>query len=143
MPQEYQSLPAVNCELREWNEPWGGKFLFPFMLNGKTEKVVFDTGSSMFFLITSKEKAMSIAGSDIVDTITAESWSQDLTVNGNEIVKDVYFDDKNLKGQTVYYDVSGSTDDNFSGDIWGITGNVPFIENIVVLDYVNKTVRIK
>jgi hypothetical protein len=52
MPQEYQSLPAVSCEIREWNEPWGGKFLFPFMLNGKSEKIVFDTGSSIFPLIT-------------------------------------------------------------------------------------------
>jgi hypothetical protein len=143
MPQEYQSLPAIECELREWNEPWGGKFLFPLMLNGKTEKAVFDTGSSMFFLITSKEKAVSIASPDVVDTMTAGSWGQAITINGHEIVKDVYFGDKNLKGQTVYYDISGSTDDDFSGDIWGITGNVPFIENIVVLDYVNKTVRIK
>jgi hypothetical protein len=143
MPQEYQSLPAIECELREWNEPWGGKFLFPLMLNGKTEKVVFDTGSSMFFLITSKEKTMSIADPDVVDTMTAESWGQAITINGHEIVKDVYFGDKNLKGQTVYYDISGSTGDNFSGDIWGVIGNVPFIENIVILDYVNKTVRIK
>jgi hypothetical protein len=85
MPQEYQSLPAIECELREWNDPWGGKFLFPFMLNGKTEKVVFDTGSSMFFLITSKEKAMSIASPDVVDTMTMESWGQAITINGHEV----------------------------------------------------------
>jgi hypothetical protein len=59
------------------------------------------------------------------------------------IMQDVYFGDKNLKGQTVYYDVSGSTHDNFSGDIWGVTGNLSFIDNTVVLDYANKTVRIK
>jgi hypothetical protein len=113
------------------------------MLNGKAEKVMFDTGSSMFFLITSKEKAMSIASSDAMDTMTVESWGQAVTINGHEIVKDVYFGDKNLKGRTVYYDVSGSVGDNFSGDIGGITGNVPFIKNIVILDYANKTVRIK
>jgi hypothetical protein len=143
MPREYQSLPAVSCELREWNEPWGGKFLFPFMINGKNEKVVFDTGSSIFPLVTSKEKALSIAGSDIVDTMTAPSWGQDIAIYGHEIVKDIYFGGKNLKGETVYYDVSGSMGSNFAEDIWGVTGNILFLENIVILDYANKTVRIK
>jgi hypothetical protein len=143
MPQEYQSLPAVSCELREWNEPWGGKFLFPFMINDKSEKVVFDTGSSIFFLITSKEKALSIAGPDIVDTMTIPSWGQDVAIHGHEITKDIYFGGKNLKGETVYYDVSGSMGANFTEDIWGVTGNILFLENIVILDYANKTVRIK
>jgi hypothetical protein len=143
MPQEYQSLPAVSCEVREWNEPWGGKFLFPFMINEKSEKVVFDTGSSIFPLITSKEKALSIAGPDIVDTMTAPSWGQDITIHGHKIMKDIYLGGKNLKGETVYYDVSGLMDGNFAEDIWGVTGNILFLENIVILDYANKTIRIK
>jgi hypothetical protein len=144
MPEEYRSLPAADCVVKTPGVPWGGRHLFPFTINGRKELVLFDTGSSIFSLLTSKENAMSIAGSDIIDTMTVTRWDQYVTMNGHEIVRDVSFGDKNLKGQTVYYEVSDSTGSDFSdGDVWGITGNRLFLENTVILDYPNKTVRIK
>jgi hypothetical protein len=143
MPREYQSLPAVDCEIRDFDEPYGGHVFFSFDINGKKELVVFDTGSSIFSLLTTKEKALSIASPDVADIITIPAFGKEIAMHGHEIVKDVYFEGKNLKGELVYYDISGSSDGNFTEGAWGITGNRLFLENVVILDYPNKTVRIK
>ena len=138
IPEEYQALPVENFEMRP-----GLRFFLPFIIDGKEEFVLFDTGNSSFAMVTSREHALSISGSDIMDSITLPSWGKEYFIYGHEIVKDVYFGGKNLKGEMVYYDSSGSMDDYFSGDMWGSTGNAMFFENIVIFDCKNMTVRIK
>ncbi|MDR1398932.1 MAG: hypothetical protein LBJ41_03310 [Treponema sp.] len=136
MPLEYQTVAAETGEIRN------NRMLFPFLIDGQRELLMFDTGSSVYPLLTIEENALSIGGS-LVDVRTATSWGTDITLNGHEIVKDVSICGKSLKGKTVYYNTFGSTDDFIvSEGIWGITGNILFLDNIVILDYKNKTIRI-
>jgi hypothetical protein len=138
MPLEYQTVVVETGEIRN------NRMLFPFLIDGQRELLMFDTGSSAYPLLTIKENALGISGG-IVDVRIASSWGTDITLNGHEIVKDVSICGKNLKGKTVYYNTSFSSIDNFivSEGIWGITGNILFLDNIVIIDYKNKTIRIK
>jgi hypothetical protein len=138
MPLEYQTIAAETGEIRN------NRMLFPFLVDGRRELLMFDTGSSLYPLLTIKENALDIGG-DIVDVRTASSWGTYITLNGHEIVKDMSICGKNLKGKTVYYNTSGGSTDDFivSQGIWGITGNILFLDNIVIIDYKNKTIRIK
>ena len=142
MPLEYQTVAAETGEIRN------NRMLFPFLIDGRRELLMFDTGSSVYPLLTIEENALSIGGG-LVDVRTATSWGTNVPFNGHEIVKDVFICGKNLKGKTVYYNTSiGSTAETSFPDfiasegIWGITGNILFLDNIVILDYKNKTIRI-
>lgn len=142
MPLEYQNVAAEIGEIRN------NRMLFPFLVDGRRELLMFDTGSSVYPLLTIEENALSIGGG-LVDVRTAASWGTNVAFNGHEIVKDVSICGKNLKGKTVYYNTSfGSTagtsfpDFIASEGIWGITGNILFLDNIVIIDYKHKTIRI-
>jgi hypothetical protein len=137
MPLEYQTVAAEIGEIRN------NRMLFPFLVDGRRELLMFDTGSSVYPLLTIKENALGIGGR-LVDVRKATSWGTDISLNGHEIVKDVSICGKNLKGKTVYYNTSFGSIDNFiaSEGIWGVTGNILFLDSIVIIDYKNKTIRI-
>lgn len=119
-----------------------GPISIPLQLDGKEQYLMFDTGSSLFSLITSEKNALTIASPEIVETLTVSSWGEDVTAYGLQTNKPIHFGEKELNSSIVYY--MDDMEDFFeSVGIWGITGNAYFLDNIVVIDYKNGLFGIK
>ena len=120
-------------------------YKLPLRITGKTCKVLFDTGSSPFQLITTQERAWSVSDLTIVDSLSGPLWwGQEITFYGFNVTKPIEFGGKALNNSKVYYAKDGLWDSIYSSlDVWGITGNAYFFENTVIIDYKNKLFRIK
>lgn len=140
LPIEFQDLPTVTFELIN------GIIVFPFQINGIEQKVMFDTGSSTFPLATSRERALEIAQSNIVDSLSGPLWwGKEITFYGLKVNKPIKFNGKVLEKTIVYYDKEGLWEKNVFKplNIWGLTGNAYFLNNIIIVDYKNKIFMIK
>ncbi len=121
-----------------------GRIKIPFTINGKDEDVMFDTGSSLFALITTKERAQLISGKPITDSLKISSWGEYYMVYGQPINTPVKFGNKTLAQANVYYDNQKSSADFYKEEeISGITGNAYFLKNIVIIDYKHKRFGVK
>jgi len=137
---EYKDLPTEAFELID------GMIMFPFRINGKECKLMFDTGSSPFPLATSKERALEISNSVITDSLSGPLWwGEEITFYGLEVNKPIEFGGKALKSSMVYYDKDRLWEEGVFNplNIWGLTGNAYFFDNIVIIDYKNKLFRVK
>ena len=113
-------------------------------INGKDEDVMFDTGSSLFALITTKENANQISTKPIVDSLKISSWGEYYMVYGQTIQSTVKFGKKSLDKKNVYFDTQkGNYNLYKEEEIWGITGNAYFLNNIIIIDYKNKRFGVK
>ena len=139
LPVEYKDLPTGKFELTD------GIIKLPFRVNGKDYKLMFDTGSSPFQLVTTKERALDISDSIIIDSLSGPLWwGNEITFYGLNVKKPVEFGGKKLKSSRVYYDKEGLWNEIYdSFNVWGITGNAYFYDNTVIIDYKNKKFRIK
>lgn len=106
---------------------------------------MFDTGSSPFQLVTTKERALEISDSVIADSLSGPLWwGKEITFYGLEVNKPIAFAGKVPERSRVYYVNDGLWDEIYkSFDVWGITGNAYFFDNIVIIDYKNKLFRVK
>jgi hypothetical protein len=140
LPVEYENLPCEKFELDEIN-----RIKIPFHINGKEERLMFDTGSSRTQLITTKERALEISDSIVVDSETGTAWGDPITTVHLKVNKPVEFAGKVLENSTVEYIKNNSEFDAFykNENIWGVTGNAFFWNNVVIIDYKNKTFRVK
>lgn len=113
-----------------------GRPKIPLTINGKIQHVMFDTGSSIFTLQTTKKKALEAAGAKIVDSLTVNSWGKKLTFYGVKAKKPIKFGTKILEGSTLYYDEQETFQDFYKFvEIWGLTGNAFFLDNTVIINY--------
>ncbi|MEG2036220.1 MAG: hypothetical protein RR005_07775 [Mucinivorans sp.] len=141
VPKEYQKIPAVNFEINK-----DGLIFLSFNINGEDCKVMFDTGSSIFELVTTTDRALKIADSTIVDSLSgALWWGQQITFYGLKVDKTVKIGGKTMKCSRVYYDKDRKWDVGVFEplNIWGLTGNAFFFDNTVIIDYKNKEFRVK
>jgi hypothetical protein len=105
---------------------------------------MFDTGSSLFALITTTEKANEISSKPITDSLKISSWGEYYMVYGQTIKSKIMFGQKQLNKAVVYFD-NRQNNSNFykEEEIWGITGNAYFLNNVVIIDYKNKRFGVK
>lgn len=68
LPFEYKDLPAEKFDMEK------GIIKLPFRINGKESKLIFDTGSSPFQLVTTKGRAQEIADPLIIDSLSGPLW---------------------------------------------------------------------
>jgi hypothetical protein len=121
-----------------------GRIKIPFTINNKQEDLLFDTGSSLFSLMTTEQRAKQIAGEKITDSIKISSWGEFYMVYGKQVNSVIKFGGKQLNPATVFYDKLSNSDTFYEEEkIWGITGNAYFLNNIVIIDYSTKRFGIK
>ena len=121
-----------------------GRIKIPITINGKDEDVMFDTGSSLFALITTTRRANEISNKPIVDSLKISSWGVFYMVYAQAIKSKVLFGQKQLNKANVYFDTKKGNEDFYKEEeIWGITGNAYFLKNIVIIDYKNKRFGVK
>jgi hypothetical protein len=139
LPAEYKNSPCEKIKLDE-----NSRALIPFRINGKEEWLLFDTGSSSQQLSTTKERALAISDTIVVDSITTHSWGNRITVFQLKVNKPVEFAGKVLENSIVDYEKDNYLESFYAeNNIWGLTGNAYFWDNVVIIDYKNKTFRVK
>lgn len=139
LPKEFSNVVFVKTKKLD-----DGRFYVPLEIGGKTEYVLFDTGTAMFPLITSENNAIAISNDVIKDSIEVSTWGKYYFVYGNQINKPVTLANKTLTNGLVYYDKVKTFDNWFEvNNFWGILGNAFFIKNIVVIDYKNYSIAVK
>ena len=133
LPEQYKSATFQPFKSDD------GRPKIPLVINDKTEYLLFDTGSSLFTLTTTKKDALQTASPEIVDSLSVFSWGKKLTYYGVRTNKPIKFGHKVLDGSIVYYDEQETFQDFYKfAKIWGLTGNVFFLKNTVIIDYKNK-----
>jgi hypothetical protein len=138
IPQQFSKAQFRNYKVKD------GRIRIPITINGKDEDVMFDTGSSLFALMTTTEKANSISTKPISDSLKISSWGDFYMVYGQDIKAKIMFGQKQLTQAKVYFDSQKSSYDfNSEEQIWGITGNAYFLKNVVIIDYKNKRFGVK
>ena len=138
LPKQYSKAQFQTYKAKE------GRIKIPITINGKVEDVMFDTGSSLFALITTVKNANTISNKPIVDSLKASSWGEYYMVYGQAINSKVKFGQKHLDKANVYFDNRKSSEDFYKEEeVWGITGNAYFLNNTIIIDYKNKRFGVK
>jgi len=138
LPLKYNNVSFVEFEIR------AGRIKIPFQINGNIEYLMFDTGASIFSLVTTKRNALAIGETEIIDSLKVSSWGKYITFYGLKTIKPIMLGKDTLRNSVVYYDEEASFDDFYlTENIWGITGNAFFFENVVIIDYKNNRFGVK
>lgn len=131
LPEQYRSAT--------FNAAKDGRIKIPLVINGQTEYLLFDTGSSLFTIMATKKDALKIAGTKIEDSLTVSSWGKQITFYGVKTKAPVKFGNRVLGNSLVYYDEKETFADFYKfSKIWGLTGNAFFLKNTIIIDYKNK-----
>ena len=130
LPEEYN-----NSSFSKFEEKYG-RILIHFLINGKDERLMFDTGSSIFGILTTKKKAKKITSKPIVDELAVNSWGNNLKVYGKKIIKPILLKDKPIDTDIAYYTTSFKYKVLYRIlKIWGVTGNSLFLKNTIIFNY--------
>lgn len=133
VPRKYQKTTFITYKERD------GRIFIPMVINGKHEDLLFDTGSSIFSLMTTEHRASEIGDESISDSLRISSWGNYYYVYGKKIKSKILIGNKLLEPSTVYFDKEEKLDYFYSDqNIWVITGNAYFLNNTVIIDYKNK-----
>jgi hypothetical protein len=139
LPRTFRNLKFIKT--KKLND---ASFFLPLEIDGKMQDLLFDTGISMFPLVTSEKKAIPISAAMVKDSLEISSWGKYYYTYGNQITKSIKLGNTELPGGLVYYDKIKKFDAWFGNNhFWGIIGNACFINNIVVIDYKNYNIAIK
>ncbi|MGI4736518.1 MAG: hypothetical protein ACRYG7_15185 [Janthinobacterium lividum] len=115
-----------------------GRIKIPLRINDKPEDLLFDTGSSLFALLTTRQQAEATTIGGVQDSIKTSSWGEYYYVYGRRPRGSIYFGNKQLASALVFADNLHKFDKLYAEEhIWGITGNAYFLTNTVIIDYKN------
>lgn len=115
-----------------------GRIRIPLRINNQPEDLLFDTGSSLFALLTTRQRAIEATTGVVKDSIKTSSWGEYYYVYGRSPKGSIYFGNKQLASALVYSDNLGKSDEFYAEEnVWGITGNAYFLHNTVIIDYKN------
>ena len=127
----------VNFKIRK------GRIKIPFVIGSVEKDLLFDTGSSLFSIFTSKDNSVFFTEPTmpIVDSIIGNQWKQIFKVYGQKITKDIKFGKHKMKSSIVYsLDDKGQKQFEDEENIIGTTGNVYFLDRLVIIDYKNNKI---
>lgn len=133
-----EEVPTQYADLnyKSYKRTKDGRVKFPFLINGKKEYLLFDTGSSMFPLLTSEARAREISNSEIVDSVAGYSWKDYIVLYGRKVSSEIKLNGEKLQPAKVYYEKDHYFDNAYKRDkVWGITGNKYFLDKILIIDY--------
>lgn len=112
-----------------------GRPILPLKLKTKNYRVLFDTGSSLFSLITTADRIAEFSGEAPVDTIPINSWGTMHNVVGRPLNAPFMLGGQSFGNALVYAD---SRPEARSQDYDAIAGNALFWDHLVVLDFKNR-----
>lgn len=117
-----------------------GRVILPMQYGGKSLRILFDTGSSIFPILTDPDKISWFSTSPDVEVLEVPSWGKTYTFTGKAMAGSFV-----LAGQTFSNVNAYSSTRNLGTGINydGITGNVLFWNRTIAIDFMNKKFGIK
>ena len=111
----------------------------PFTIGGVVYWLMFDTGSSLFSIMTNQKYYEQFTGNSPVDSLGIPSWGKTLEVYGRKADKQLHFGSVVLPPNYVYMMPGNDWDDFYKSEgIIGVTGNALFLEKIIAIDFKSK-----
>jgi hypothetical protein len=113
-----------------------GRVKIPFSIDSNTYWVLYDTGSSVFPLVTNKKYFKKLTSTTITDTLAVSSWGKSFPALGSETKEPIKL------GSTVFPKTKVYMMPNFKKffreeKVIGLTGNALFLESVVAVDFKN------
>ncbi|GAB3195876.1 hypothetical protein ABID22_001644 [Pontibacter aydingkolensis] len=113
-----------------------GRVKLPFTIGAKTYWVMFDTGSSIFPLVTNKKYFKKLADGSVTDTLTVSSWGKSFPALGRKPKEPIRLGSTVLTQSKVY--LMPNFNRFFKEErIIGLTGNALFLESVIAVDFKN------
>lgn len=134
------TIPAALDSSVQWQSCGfnGGSPLISLNIGGVNRNFIFDTGSSLFALLTTTSIFNAITDNTSYDTLNVPSWGNILTVVGRPIKEEVKFGNLVLPKERAYFFLRSEIEAQFkSAGIDGLTGNKLFLKNTVFIDFKN------
>lgn len=130
VPEEYH-VQYEKCKFEH------NRIKIPVTVKGKQEFVLFDTGSSMFEMITTKQNWSLLADTspDAIDSLSVNSWGKQNYVYWSQSMGAIDFNAVPINNINIYYGGPQGLEAFLKKEeLFGITGNKVFWNNIVVID---------
>ena len=116
-----------------------GFAILPLRVGESIVQTLFDTGSSLFKLLTLASEATKISGAPPVDTIRISSWGKLHDVVGRPVRGRVGIAGHDFEGVEVYGDAREDQESFYRTEgIGAITGNALFQDQVIVIDYAHR-----
>ncbi len=117
-----------------------GSAILPLQINGKTYKVKFDNGSSLFPLLVTDDKINNFSTEPGIDTISTSSWGTIHDVIGRQMKNNFVLGGKQFSNILIYADYRKEARLN---EFDAVAGNALFWNNTIIIDYKYKKFGVK
>jgi hypothetical protein len=115
------------------------RIMVPIILNGKTHFFIYDTGSSLFPMMTSFNIWKAITNQKINDTLSVTNFGNPVIMLGSNASKEINIGMNTLTDFIVYYEKGNYFDKMFYQlKCDGIIGNAFFFNKTICIDFKNK-----
>jgi len=119
----------------------GGRIVVSLNIDSRKQRLLFDTGSSMFSLLTTQHNVIGISEDAVIDSLKTTSWGDVYYVYQKKLNSPIRLGNHELKSGDVFYDKIEKFDRFYDNqNIWGIIGNKCFRNNILIIDFSNSKI---
>ncbi|NPA31118.1 MAG: hypothetical protein GXO37_03875 [Chloroflexi bacterium] len=117
-----------------------GHVLMQLTVDGEPRWAVFDTGSSIFPLLTDEEQWPALSTGEVTDTLDILAWGQTQRVQGGPLAVEMRLGGRPLPVRRVYVHVDAPNAPQWTAflrrfNMVGLMGNAPFLDGQVILDF--------
>lgn len=116
--------------------------IIPIKIDEKTYKFIYDSGSSIFPILTSSKIAEQIAEKEINDSLNISNFQNAVKVYSKSIKANPNFGKLDLGKNNIWY----SKEDYYQfneKDYDGVIGNIMFLDKVICIDFKNKKFGIR
>lgn len=137
LPKQYtNTLNPISINSR-------GKIILPLIYQNKNYRCLFDSGSSMFELLTTNNLIERFSVAPNVDTIQAQAWGKMHTLTSKVLSDTVKLANAAYTNLKIYADYRTEAKIiNFLDGVDAITGNALFWNKVLVIDFKHKRMSI-
>ena len=118
-----------------------GRPVFKMEYKGKNYKIAFDCGSSIFPILALQKVAGEFSGEPATDTISVSAWGNMISMIGRPM-KDSFTLAGHKFGNVKVYVHQDAIKENIPYGSDGLTGNILFLDKILIIDFKNNKVGI-
>ncbi len=120
-----------------------GQILIQITVDSEPHWAMYDSGSSLFHILTDAAHWQQLAGGEITETFPASSWGERLEVKGGPPRVNVAMGDHPLAIPIVHYmDYEAGQRFLEEHNAVGVLGNVPFLDYQLILDFPHERVAL-
>ncbi len=131
-PKQTDKFNFLDCKITN------GRIKLPLQINGTTQWYMFETGSSIFPLVTDENNWKNICDVSKKETIKISSKEKAYDILGAEINKDVFFGKEKLLKMKAYVmplNLNGYTEMFKQEEVKGTIGNAYFFNTVIAIDF--------